>query len=106
MGLNIIRGLVIGLGTLMAVGGLVAIAIGGAAAPAGAWGVVAGLVLIAAALLERTRYRSTHAELSQEAPGPGGGEPIDRPMDTRFQRTDERFIDPTTHTPMRRLARP
>ena len=41
-----------------------------------------------------------HAELSQEAPGPGGGEPTDRPMETRFQRTDERFVDPTTHTLM------
>jgi len=100
VGANIIRGIVIVLGTLMAVGGLVAIAVGGQAAPAGFWGLVVGLVFIAAALLERTRYRSSHAELSQEAPGPGGGEPTDRPMEARFQRTDERFIDPTTHTPM------
>ena len=100
MGANLIRGVIIVLGTLAAVGGLVAISIGGQAAAAGVWALVVGLVFIAAALLERSRYRSSHAELSQEAPGPGGGEPTDRPMEPRFQRTDERFIDPTTHTPM------
>jgi hypothetical protein len=100
VGANLIRGVVIALGVLMAVGGLVAISAGGQAAAAGVWALCIGLVFIAVALLERTRYRSTQAELSQEAPGPGGGEPTDRPMESRFRRTDERFVDPTTHIPM------
>ncbi len=104
MGANVIRGVVIVLGTLTAVGGLVALSMGGQAAAAGVWALVIGLVLIAVALLERTRYRSTQAELSQEAPGPGGGEPTDRPMEPRFRRTDERFVDPTTHIADGRLA--
>jgi hypothetical protein len=100
VGANLIRGIIIVLGTLMAVGGLVAVSIGGQMAVAGVWALVVGLVVVAATLLERSRYRSTQAELSLEAPGPGGGEPTDRPMEPRFRRTDERFIDPTTHIPM------
>lgn len=101
MGSDLIRGLVLVLGALIAVGGLAGIAFGGQSAVAGVWGVVVGLVMVAAALLERSRYRSSQAEVSSEAPGPGGGEPTDRPMEPRFRRTEERFIDPTTQTPMR-----
>jgi hypothetical protein len=101
MGPDLIRFLVIGVGALMVAGGLAGISFGGQSAAAGVWGVVVGLVLIAAALLERSRYRSSHAEVSSETPGPGGGEPTDRPMEPRFRRTDERFIDPTTGTSMR-----
>ena len=101
MGAELVRGLVIVVGALCVLGGLVAISVGGQTAAAGAWAAVVGLVLIAAALLERRRYRSAHAEVTSEAPGPGGGEPTDRPMEPRFRRTDERFVDPTTATPMR-----
>jgi hypothetical protein len=101
VGAELVRGLVIVVGALCVLGGLVAISAGGQATAAGAWAAVVGLVLIAAALLERRRYRSAHAEVSSEAPGPGGGEPTDRPMETRFRRTDERFIDPTTGISMR-----
>jgi hypothetical protein len=96
-----IRGLVLVIGALAAVGGLVAIGAGGAAAIGGVYALVIGIVMIIAALLERSRYRSSHAERTQDAPGPGGGEPIDRPMEPRFRRTDERFIDPTTRREMR-----
>jgi hypothetical protein len=101
MGADLIRGLVVVFGALLVIGGFAGIAAGSGSAIAGVWAVVIGLVFIAAALLERTRYRSSHAELSQEAPGPGGGEPTDQPMESRFQRTDEVFIDPTTHMSMR-----
>jgi hypothetical protein len=101
MGANLIRGLVLGLGVLIALGGLTAMAFGGPAGVAGIWAVITGCVFIVAALIERTRYRSAQAELSQGAPGPGGGEPTDQPMESRFRRTDERFIDPTTHVSMR-----
>ena len=57
-----------------------------------------GVVLIVGALIERMRYRSgRRADAVAAPPGPGGGEPIDQPMDPRFQRTDERFVDPTTN---------
>jgi hypothetical protein len=60
-----------------------------------------GVVFIVAALLERMRYRSAAADTIAAPVGPGGGEPIDQPMEARFQRTDERFVDPTTSVPMR-----
>jgi hypothetical protein len=101
MGANAIRGVVIAVGALLVVAGLLGVVAGPATAIAGIWGVVVGAVAIAAALLERSRYRSSHAELSSEGPGPGGGEPTDRPMDPRFRRTDERFIDPTSNVSMR-----
>ena len=40
------------------------------------------------------------AEHTMEAPGPGGGEPTG-PLEPRFRRTAEVFIDPTTHHRMR-----
>jgi hypothetical protein len=101
MGASLIRGLILGLGVLIVLGGFVAMAFGGPSGVAGIWAVFTGIVFIVAALIERTRYRSTQAELSQGAPGPGGGEPTDRPMEPRFRRTDERFIDPTTRVSMR-----
>ncbi len=101
MGATIIRGLILVFGALVAVGGLAALAVGGEAAIAGLWGVVVGLVIMATAVLERSRYRSSTAETTSEGPGPGGGEPVDRPMEPRFRRTDERFIDPSTRRQMR-----
>lgn len=101
MGANAIRGVVIVGGVLLVIAGVTGVLAGTQTAVAGIWGVVVGAVAIGAALLERSRYRSSNAELSSEAPGPGGGEPTDRPMDQRFRRTDERFIDPTSGVAMR-----
>ncbi|MEO5965919.1 MAG: hypothetical protein ABIR11_10680 [Candidatus Limnocylindrales bacterium] len=55
---------------------------------------VPGALIIAAVILERTRYRSLHAEQSGDGYGPGGGEP--HPPEPRFRPTGERFVDPTT----------
>ena len=60
---------------------------------------VPGVLMIAAVILERTRYRSLHAERTGDGPGPGGGET--GAPEPRFRPTDERFVDPTTHVAMR-----
>jgi hypothetical protein len=95
------RAFFLGIGVLMVLGGIVIAAVPG---PSG--GIVSaltmfvpGAILIAAILLERTRYRSLHAERTGESHGPGGGETA-RP-DGRFRPTEERFVDPTTNVPMR-----
>ena len=85
----------------MVLGGLVSIGLGGEARPTGVWLVVAGLVVIVAALVERRRYRSETADRSGLPIGPGGGEPIDEPLEARFRRTDEVFVDPTSDRRMR-----
>ena len=101
MGVAIARGLVAALGVLMVLGGLAIVATPLTAGDrVGAlFFIVPGVALIVAVLLERTRYRSLHAEQTGDAHGPGGGE-IGRP-DGRFRPTDERFLDPTTQVAMR-----
>jgi len=96
-----VRGLLGGLGALLMVGGIALMAFPGPRGDAfGALFVfLPGAVLVAGVLLERTRYRSLHAERTGDAHGPGGGEPA-RP-DARFRPTEERFVDPTTGVPMR-----
>lgn len=87
--------------TLMLVGGLGAIALGGGSlAPTGLWLVIAGAVVLVALAIERNRYRSEDAERSFESAGPGGGEPPGS-LEPRFQRSDETFVDPTTGVAMR-----
>ena len=86
--------------TLMLVGGLGAIAVGGALAGSGLWLVVSGAVVLVALAIERNRYRSEAAESSFESTGPGGGEPS-RDLDPRFRQTAETFVDPTTGATMR-----
>ncbi len=86
--------------TLVLIGGLGAIALGGATAATGLWMVVAGAVVLVALAIERNRYRSEDAERSFESAGPGGGEPPGQ-LDPRFRRTDESFVDPTTGVTMR-----
>jgi hypothetical protein len=95
------RGLIGGFGVLLILAG---IAVAATTGPAG--GLVAalsafvpGAILVAAVLLERTRYRSLSAERSGDGHGPGGGETA-RP-DIRFRPTEERFLDPSTGVPMR-----
>lgn len=86
--------------TLMLLGGLGAIAVGGAIGASGLWLVVGGAVALVALAIERNRYRSEAAESSFESAGPGGGEPT-RELEPRFQATAESFVDPTTNTTMR-----
>jgi hypothetical protein len=101
MGVTLARGLIGGLGVLLLLGGI------GVAAVTGPGGslmaaltlFIPGAVMIVAVLLERTRYRSLHAERSGDLHGPGGGE-TSRP-DGRFRPTEERFLDPTTGVPLR-----
>jgi len=95
------RVLAVVVGGLMVLSGLAGISQGGTAASAGVWLVVVGLALIIAAVVERWRYRSESAERSGLAVGPGGGEPTGEPLETRFQRTGEAFIDPTSGRRMR-----
>ncbi len=68
--------------------------------------VAAGAVLVVAVVIERTRYRSDAADRTNAAPGPGGGEPADAPIEARFRPTSEVFIDPTTNHRMRVLIDP
>jgi O-antigen ligase len=95
------RGLVIVFGVLLVIGGLAIVSAGGTGAISGMWPVVVGLVLIVASIVERFRYRSEVAERSGLPVGPGGGEPTGEPLETRFQRTEEVFIDPTSGRRMR-----
>jgi len=90
------------LGSLMIVGGIVAIAVG--AWPGGVWAMLIGALSIAAALLERMRYRSEAAESSAGAHGPGGGEPS--MPGAPFQPTDEVFVDPTSRQRLRVYLNP
>ena len=96
------RGLVVVFGLLLAIGGLATVADGGSAVGlSGVWLLVVGLVLIVVAVIERFRYRSEVAEQGGLPIGPGGGEPTAEPLDTRFRRTDEVFVDPTSDRRMR-----
>jgi hypothetical protein len=87
------------LGTLMAIGGLATITLGGAAAASGLWLTILGVVVVVAVVVERQRYRSEDADKSFEPVGPGGGEP--GAVDPRFRPSDELFVDPTTGLQMR-----
>jgi hypothetical protein len=93
------RGLVIVFGGLMVFVGLAAVSEGGGVT--GLWLVVIGMVLMVVAIVERFRYRSEIADRSGLPIGPGGGEPTAQPLETRFRRTDEVFVDPTSDRRMR-----
>jgi hypothetical protein len=101
MGLTLLRALVVAVGLVMVVVGLAVVSLGGPGLLPGASAVVGGLVIVAAVFLERDRYRSSVAERTSDAPGPGGGEPLDAPLEPRFRPTEERFVDPTSGRPMR-----
>jgi hypothetical protein len=95
------RALVGALGILFVVSGLASVSIGGEAGAAGVWLVIVGLALVIAAVLERWRYRSETAERDGLPVGPGGGEPTGASLESRFRRTDEVFVDPTSNRRMR-----
>jgi hypothetical protein len=97
----IARVLVGTLGVLFILGGIAAAAVtgpGGSLASA-LFLFVPGVLMIAAVILERMRYRSLHAERTGDNYGPGGGEP--GAPEPRFRPTEERFVDPSTHVAMR-----
>lgn len=107
MGVAMVRVLLGGLGALFILGGIAVAAVAptdGGGLFAGLWLFVPGAVLIAAVLLERTRYRSLEAERTGSEHGPGGGEPA--PVEPRFRRTEETFVDPTSGTTMRVFSDP
>ncbi len=93
------RGLIVVFGAVMVFAGLAAVSEG--AGLTGLWLVVIGMVLIVVAILERLRYRSEIADRSGLPAGPGGGEPTAQPLESRFRRTDEVFVDPTSDRRMR-----
>lgn len=98
---NVGRAIVIGSGALLILSGFGVIAGGEASAWGGAWLGAIGLALVVAALVERQRYRSDSAEAFGTPIGPGGGDPIGEPIERRFERTAEIFIDPTSGHRMR-----
>jgi hypothetical protein len=64
------------------------------------WLLISGAILLLVLGFERRRYRSEATERAPDAAvGPGGGEPDALPAN--FQRTDERFVDPTSGRVMR-----
>lgn len=100
MAVVLARVLVGAFGVLFLVGGIALVALTGPGGDlfSGLFLFVPGLVMIAAVVLERTRYRSLHAERSGDGHGPGGGET--RPLEPRFRPTEEQFLDPTTGVPL------
>jgi hypothetical protein len=82
---------------LMLLGGLVATPFTGIV---GLWSTVFGAAILIALVVERNRYRSDESDRTFEAVGPGGGEPVG-PLEPRFQRTAETFVDPTSGRRMR-----
>ena len=106
MGPVIRVGLVV-IGILLMLGGL-----GGIVSGFGGFGIIGlqafafGAFLVVVVAIERSRYRSVAAERSNDAPGPGGGEPAGGQLDPRFRMTAEVFIDPTSGHRMRVLVDP
>ncbi len=104
VGVTLVRAALGAVGGLLFLGGvLVAFSGAGDFLVAGSLLVIgAGLMLVA--VLEVTRYRSQSADEPGAPTGAGGGEPA-RP-EARFQRTDEVFVDPTSHRRMRVFSDP
>jgi hypothetical protein len=74
----------------------------------GQGGIIAGLVLIVmgvggigAIAFERMRYRSEASEPVTQPPSRAGGDPPGTALPRGFQRTEERFLDPSTGVLMR-----
>ena len=98
----VIRVLIGVVGLFLLVGGI-ALALSFGSQPEGlfgaAWMIIGGSVLLIAAVIEVSRYRSQSAEAAQSAPGPGGGETA--ALEARFRPTEEVFVDPTSRLRMR-----
>jgi hypothetical protein len=102
----LVRGLIIVVGMLTMLAGLASIVVEPSAGVAGLWIVGVGAFLVIVPLIERQRYRSQAAEKANQAPGPGGGELPDGPIEPRFRPTAEAFVDPTSGRRMRVLVDP
>lgn len=100
-GFGIVRVLMAFFGALGLLVGLALIVGGGHDAFGGLWLVFTGGGLLLVVVFERVRYRSEQADRAGTPPGPGGGERLDAPMETRFRRTNELFEDPTSRLRMR-----
>ena len=100
-GVSVVRLAMGVIGGLMLLGGLALVASGTPGLFVGAiWLIPSGMVLLIVAFIEVSRYRSQAAERSgNPTTGPGGGETA--PLEPRFGRTDEVFVDPTTGVTMR-----
>ncbi len=85
---------------LLALGGLLAIAVPDAR-PAAIWMIASAVVLGAALVWERGRYRSDGAPEGRRTTDGPGGTLDDGPLPPRFHPTDEVFVDPTTGHRMR-----
>src|SRR5918995_4035770 len=99
-GWTVIRVLIGALGALLLIAGLALAFLVPGAFFGAFWLIVTGAVLIVAAVIEVSRYRSEHAERTRQDPGPGGGE-TGGPLEPRFQPTEELFVDPTSQRRMR-----
>ena len=94
-----IRVLAFVVGGLSFLGGLVELRVSGGDAGSGVVGILFGTVIMVAAVIQRSRYRSGAAERTHETPGPGGGE--SGYLEPRFLPTTEVFADPTSRRVMR-----
>jgi membrane protein implicated in regulation of membrane protease activity len=104
---NLVRGVLVAVGILLMLAGLALIVgVGGFGTWAGLQLVAFGAFLVVVIAIERHRYRSDAAEQSNDATGPGGGEPGGVALEPRFRPTAEVFIDPTTGRRMRVLIDP
>jgi len=97
-----IRAVVFVFGLLAFLAGVGAVAVGDAVD--GLWTVLAGTVMMLAAVLQRPRYRPPEAERLNPASGPGGGE--GGGLEPRFVPTTEVFIDPSSGHRMRVFVDP
>jgi hypothetical protein len=100
-GVSIVRVILGVIGAFMLLGGL-ALAFSGIPGVfiSAFWLIPSGAVLVIVAVIEVSRYRSQRAEIDGGSSiGPGGGETA--PLEPRFRRTDEVFVDPTTNVTMR-----
>jgi len=67
--------------------------------------ILIGAAVLIAVVYERSRYRSAEADLRNESPGPGGGEPVGA-LPPGFRATTEVFVDPASGRRMRVYLQP
>lgn len=91
-------------GGLSFLGGLAELGASGGDAGSGVLGILFGAVIMVAAVLQRSRYRSEAAEHAHDTPGPGGGE--SGYLEPRFLPTTEVFTDTTSRRVMRVFVDP
>jgi hypothetical protein len=102
LGLSLAR-IVVLLGgiSLMALGIYLIVIPGTGGSITGIWILLIGVALIVGALMERIRYRNETVDRAGAPAGVAGGEPAGTVLESRFQRTNEVFTDPTSGRLMR-----